>query len=124
MKTLKLIYRILLVLLGTYGLYLNMSYGNTFELLHYFTILSNILVVGFFIFLLFNKKDYPKLKGAITMSITVTFLIFHFMLRPTMFDMINTSYSPYSISNLLVHYIVPIMTIFDWIFFDKKGSIK
>lgn len=122
----KFIYRLILVILGLYGLYLNLFSlnANIWEMLHYFTILSNILVIGFFILLLIKhtkNKDYPKLKGAITMAITVTFLIFHFMLRPTMFDMTNSSYSLYSPANLLMHYIIPIMTIFDWLLFDTKG---
>lgn len=125
-KKLSLIYRILIVVIGLYGLYLNLfsNHSSIFELLHYFTILSNILVVGLFIFLITkykNNKHYPKIKGAITMSITVTFLIFHFMLRPTLFNMTG-SYSIYSLANLTMHYIVPIMTILDWILFDKKGE--
>lgn len=129
MKKLRLIYRILLVLIGLYGLYLNLfgGHANMLELLHYFTILSNILVVLFFLFLIIKNKsnrDYPHLKGAITMSITVTFLIFHFLLRPTLFNMSGGSYNLYSPSNLIVHYIVPIMTILDWILFDTKGRYK
>lgn len=32
--------------------------------------------------------------------------------------------SSMGISMLLVHYVVPIMTISDWLLFDKKGSMK
>lgn len=120
-----LIYRILIIVIGVYGLYLNLfnDYANIWELLHYFTILTNIMVILLFVFLIIKHKDnkhYPHLKGAITMSISVTFLIFHFVLRPTLFNMTGT-YSLYSPANLTMHYIVPIMTIFDWILFDKKG---
>lgn len=128
-KKIALIYRVVLIILGIYGLYLNFSglKSNPFELLHYFTILSNILVVMFFMFLIIRygkNKDYPKLKGAVTMSITVTFLVFHFLLRPTMFNMIGTNYSLFSPANLLLHYIIPIMTIFDFLLFDTKGKYK
>ena len=123
----KIIYRLLLICLGLYGLYLNLfsGYGNITEMLRYFTILSNIIVVIFFIFLVINcKKNSPHLKGAITMAITVTFLIFHFMLRPTLFDMANSEFNMYSPANLLMHYIIPIMTILDWLIFDIKGQYK
>lgn len=125
-KKISLIYRAFLVLIGLYGLYLNFfnGYSNIGEMLHYYTILSNILVIGFFIFLIINykkNKDYPHLKGAVTMAITVTFLIFHFILNPAMFDMIGTGYNPLNPSNLIVHYIVPIMAILDWLLFDIKG---
>lgn len=128
-RRISLIYRIVLIICGIYGLYLNFTglNGNAYKLLHYFTILSNVLVVLFFIFLIVNhyrNKEYLHIKGAITMSITITFLVFHFMLRPTMFNMIGTDYSPYSAANLLLHYVVPLMTILDWILFDTKGEYK
>jgi hypothetical protein len=52
------------------------------------------------------------------MSITVTLLVAHFILG-TRFDMGSRS----GIMLLIVHYVIPIMTISDWLLFDKKGYI-
>ena len=54
------------------------------------------------------------------MSITVTFLVYHFLLSPTSGDLNGLDY----VRNLMVHYIVPIMTILDYIIFDIKGIYK
>ena len=69
-----------------------------------------------------KKKEtfYPRFKGAVTTSITLTFLIYHFLLSPTAEDYKGVFY----IRNIILHYIVPIMTIFDYIIFDKKGFYK
>jgi hypothetical protein len=60
----------------------------------------------------------PHLKGIVMMSITVTLLVAHFLL--TGFTMGGSI----AFSVNLLHYVVPIMTIFDWILFDRKGLIK
>ena len=60
----------------------------------------------------------PRLKGTITMSITVTFLIYHFLLSGGYENRADI------IRSTILHYIVPIMTIADYILFDKKGIYK
>ena len=60
----------------------------------------------------------PRLKGTITMSITVTFLIYHFLLSGGYENRADI------IRSTILHYIVPIMTIVDYILFDKKGIYK
>ena len=60
----------------------------------------------------------PRLKGTITMSITVTFLIYHFLLSGGYDNRADI------IRSTILHYIVPIMTIADYILFDQKGIYK
>ncbi|MDR1034281.1 MAG: Pr6Pr family membrane protein [Bifidobacteriaceae bacterium] len=128
------VFRATLLGIGMYGVWLNISAfgGDILSILSYYTILSNILVIVFFAWLLFytvvaRQLDTPRpfytVKGAVTVAITLTFLVFHFMLRPTMFTMGSADYvnSP---ANVLVHYVVPLMTIADWLLFDKKGNFK
>ena len=52
------------------------------------------------------------------MSITVTFLIYHFLLSGGYENRADI------IRSTILHYIVPIMTILDYILFDKKGIYK
>lgn len=52
------------------------------------------------------------------MSITVTFLIYHFLLSGGYENRADI------IRSTILHYIVPIMTIVDYILFDKKGIYK
>lgn len=134
-KYISLIYKIILVVLCGIGLYLNIFNGNfdyMIEQLSYYTILSNLLCFIVFILIIIkmiknfkNKEEtenYPRLKEGTTIAITVTFLIFHLILRPDFLAHGNAPLELDSINNLLVHYIVPLMTIFDWILFDKKGN--
>ncbi|MEG0378423.1 MAG: Pr6Pr family membrane protein, partial [Eubacterium sp.] len=64
-----------------------------------------------------------RFKGAITMMITVTFLIYHFLLAPRAFSM-NSDYNFWAPANLLVHYFTPLMVILDWLIFDKKNAYR
>lgn len=94
----------------------------------YFTNISNLLCMVYFlidaVFLSAVKKRdgsvswCPALKGVAMMGITVTWLVAHFMLGSF------TMGSSLRVSIRLVHYVVPIMTILDWLLFDKKGQIK
>lgn len=123
-----IIYKIIIVVIGTFAVLHGFFYDNfkfDIETAYYFTYQSNILVIVYFILDIINlikKKEtfYPRFKGSVTMAITVTFLVYHFLLSPTADKYEGLAY----LRNLIVHYILPIMTIFDYIIFDKKGIYK
>ena len=124
-KNLAYFSRVSIVLLGTLGLFLEL-YTKGLFMLTYYTILSNLLVLGFTGYLLFQmKKDYLdtldnkvllRLKGGVTIAILLTFLVYHFMLAP-----LATPEKYYRLDNFLMHYIVPILFFLDFLFFDKRG---
>lgn len=128
MSNFSIIYKIIITIIGTLAVFNGFFYDNfqlDIETAYYFTYQSNILVIVYFILDIFNiikKKEtfYPRFKGAVTMSITVTFLVYHFLLSTTSGKLEGIDY----IRNIILHYIVPIMTIFDYIIFDKKGIYK
>lgn len=118
----------LVVFLGSLGIGLEL-YKKGLYMLTYYTLLSNILVVGFSLYLLKAMiKDYQsaltnrgllRLKGAVTIAIMLTFLVYHFMLAP-----LATPEKYYQVENFLVHYIVPILFFIDWLLVDKRGQYK
>jgi len=125
-------FKAVLIAAGIWGLLLTFGvFEGRFNLgmLNYYTVLSNLLCVVYFLldlaYLIRHRHDptkttwRPLLKGIVTMGITVTMLVAHFMLGMR-FSMGNSS----GLSLLLVHYIVPAMTILDWLLFDPKGRIK
>lgn len=131
-----LIFRIILFIGCIIGIILNMFIdGNlSLSIFIYYTIQSNILclvVISIVIIDTIKKIKsngtngsnlcIPKIKGATTMAITITFLVFHFMLRPTLFDMGLGDYAT-SPANFMVHYFTPIMFIMDYLLFDKKNN--
>lgn len=92
------------------------------ELYSYFTIQSNIMCIILFAWGL--RKETPvAVRGLATVCITLTFLVYHFMLRPDTFTL-STLNNVKNISNLFAHYLVPICTWADYVLFDPKRRIR
>lgn len=122
-----------IVLLGSIGILATLA-NNIIEspsnplasglaIFKYFTILSNLFVVLFFLmyFLLRldKEKSFNHWLGAVTLYITVTCLVFIIFLQK--------GYSPHGLgllSNILNHYIVPVLTISFLIFYRKDYFFK
>jgi hypothetical protein len=131
-----LIYRLILVGLCACGIILTVSsstVGGLWDMLSYYTIQSNIIVLLFFVGLIIyslchrNQPLPPKyytIKGAVMTCITLTLLIYHFVLLPTLFAMSTGAEYATSPSNALVHYVTPLLAIADWLLFDRKGSFR
>ena len=104
-----LIFRLLILILGVIGIYLDFSF-------YYFTIESNIFVMGWLILAIASYNHpvfYHKIcgvwHGAITLLITITFIIFATILELSQ----GLDYS-----NFVLHYVVPIAFIIDWAITD------
>lgn len=103
-------------------------YGDS---LVYYTNLSNLVVAIFMLtqatleVLELTKKGFktPKIfvrfKGAIVIMILVTGLIYDFLLADYS-DLAGT----FSISSTCLHFLVPYLTLADWLIFDEKGKFK
>lgn len=130
-KNALLIYRLLLIIIGIVGVTLNVVKTKSIDIFSYYTIQTNIFIVIVFIVLFVQsfKKDNDTtkkmylLKYVATTSITLTFLIYHFVLKPQITQMFPTYYSQ-PISDYIVHYIVPWMAIIDFAFFEKQQKIN
>ncbi|CAG5253477.1 membrane protein [Streptococcus pneumoniae] len=118
--------RIFLFLAAFTGVYLEITRHGGFGMLLYYTVLSNLLVTIFTLYLLkvmsrvgenWQRPSLLRLKGGVTMSIMITCVIYHFLLAP-----IATNF--YTLENFLCHYIVPIWFLADTLFFDKQGQYK
>lgn len=89
--------------------------------LNYYTLFTNVLcAVYFFAAMIYEANRgttlLPAVKGAIVLGITITGLVYHFMLSGS-FQMQGTI----TLSNLLLHYVVPLMSVLDWLLFSDKG---
>lgn len=120
------IYRSFLALLGILGVSLQIAQDG-WGMLLYYTVLSNMLVFSFLLYLVkaesqeqnLDQAGLVRLKGGVTMAITITFVIYHFLLAP-----IAKPEDFWNIRNFLVHYIVPIGLILDTLILDKKNSYR
>lgn len=92
-----------------------------------FSIQSNFLVsIWFTLAILWHnkpeslKKISGPLKGAFTMYITITFVVFAILLSP--FYPQPTGW--YAFSNFVLHYVTPIAFIVDWVLTETKVKYK
>jgi hypothetical protein len=129
-KRIRLVYRSILIVLCITGLYLNIRGRGFNHSIVYFTIQSNFLVLFMMMYLVcedfLKVKRHPfinKSKSAIMIAISLTFLVFHVLLRRVLID---SGYGVYvnSIQSYLLHYVIPIFYVGDWLLFDKKGTYK
>lgn len=136
-----LIYKIIAAIISFAGFSMFIfSFG--IEQAYYYTIQSNILCAVYFILAVIyiskemkSKKDepivfMPRFKGAVVIAITVTMIIFWGLLSNSDFTMDPETLAtmPFVVRspwpNYIVHSIVPLLMIFDWLLFDPKGVFK
>ncbi|MDF7637453.1 Pr6Pr family membrane protein [Leuconostocaceae bacterium ESL0958] len=113
-------YRLCLVLLGLIGVMINTGLRPTMFL--YYTTMSNLLCIVYFLYLLWpwgrRHSVNENFKGAVTLAITVTMLIYWAILMPSGLDL----HSVWDwTGSLLVHLVVPCLVIGDWLLFDRKA---
>lgn len=131
-----------IVLLGTCGMILHSGWikGETRkDFFRYYTNLSNLLVTVFFLFRLVIRirGSYDGFFGrivfsqiwlySVAMSIFLTFAIFHFVLMPSIKQdpEISDEFRHFSdISNIIVHYLVPLLSLLDWFLFAVKTELR
>ena len=130
-KSFSIVWKVILLAAGAWGLLdgagiLEGAYRPGFP--HMFTNLSNLFAWGYFacavVWLIVRRDDpeavtfAPQVKYTCTISLLVTMIIGHFMLSDALFQ------DGQLVMHLVVlHYVVPIMTILDWLLFDKKGEM-
>lgn len=116
--------RCLLAVLAITGTALEIiKYGM--GMLMYYTVLSNLLVSVFSVYMVYamykgldlQSANFLRLKAAVTMSIMITCVVYHFMLAPLAEDF-------WRVENLLCHYIVPLYFLLDTLLVDRQRQYK
>lgn len=104
-------------------------------ILSFYTMQSNLFVLFFFLGSILISKIKPNwektelyhfLKGAVTMVILLTFVIYAVSLHPSNFimDVKTASSNIFRVSNIFVHFITPLMVLLDYFICDEKGHFK
>ncbi|HFI0230909.1 TPA: Pr6Pr family membrane protein [Streptococcus suis] len=116
--------RCLLTVLAITGTTLEIiKYG--IGMLMYYTVLSNLLVSVFAVYMVYamykgldlQTAKFLRIKAAVTMSIMITCVVYHFMLAPIADDF-------WRVENMLCHYIVPVYFLLDTLLADQQGQYK
>lgn len=132
-ETLRQGYRMLFLFLCEMGMVLQYAIvariGDIGILSCYYTMLSNMVCFLYFGYLVLRRpeQENPMLKGAVTVCIVVTGLVYHFMLNGAMEAGVGAvgevTFTDIA-ANTLVHYIVPTMTVLDYLLFAPKGAFR
>ena len=117
---LALTYRIIIIIISFIALYLNFKFLSFKTGIVYFTYLSNIACLLYYTLLVTktimhkNREDKSHyiLKGMMIMSLTLTMVVYNFILSKD-----NHIYSGHELECNLVHLVIPLLAIFDYIFF-------
>lgn len=105
----------------------DMSAGElTLNFFSYFTVMTNILATGAFAGALLpvttsagRLARNPVIRAAVAMYIAVVGLTYHFLLAHV--------WDPHGwlwVANGLLHYVMPVAFVLDWILFVPKGALK
>ena len=131
-KSVSIIYKIIGAILVAYGIAINLvGSTNALELMSYFTMISNLMVVavlslGTLVLLKVVKIDvslFRKIKGATIVATILMMVVYNFILIP--FMRINIpSYQIYSIKDIFIHLLSPIIILADYLLFDEKGLFE
>lgn len=122
---LSLLWKALIVLFVIVGVAVQIT-NHGWHMMRYYTTESNIIVGVFLAYLIWRyltkgswTVNSVRLKGGITMVILLTGMVYHFMLRP-----IAKPEDFWTINNILLHYVVPITTVIDWLVFDRPRTYR
>ena len=91
----------------------------------YYTVQSNLLVSLFALYMVgamrqgkdLQSPSFLRIKAAVTMSIMITFVIYHFMLAPLATDF-------WRVENMLCHYITPLYFFIDTLLVDRQRQYQ
>ncbi|MBF9070459.1 Pr6Pr family membrane protein [Streptacidiphilus fuscans] len=102
----------------------------------YFTVESNVLVLGYFVGAVFwmvrngsADAPAPRLRGAVTLYILITGLVAHIILNHGASPLPGLTHGSgadrlQSWSLLLLHYTTPIMVVLDWLCFGPRNASR
>lgn len=107
--------------------------GNALASFSYYTLQSNAVCLVLFATLAVREARSPgdvptgagliRFKGACTLYILITLMVYHFLLVPQL-ALTAPGYQAFSLSDVLVHYITPLMVFADYLLFDRKGRFR
>lgn len=132
-RKISIIYKLFTLFCLCFGVSLNlMLTSSVVSLISYYTLQSNIIcIILFLCSCIFNIKNndersdlYYFIKGAATVAILTTSIIYYIALKQYGFSMIFKKNIGNILANLFVHTISPILVFLDYLFFDVKGKFK
>lgn len=127
-EKLSLLYKIIIVIVCGFGIYLNFKAFTVGGAIIYYTVQSNVMCFIFYLVTVILKiaeklkknSNYYILKGMVTMAITVTMVVFQFVIT----DSGMTAYAGNELASIMAHIVVPLLVMSDYVIFGEKGNLK
>lgn len=128
-----MIWRMLIIVASLTGIITNSkNLADFLAKLLYFTIQSNLLLVFCMVYALWvtlqHRRPVPLIKGATTVYISITGLVYNLILARTAgAPPVGSIIVPLiggTLSNDLLHIFVPLMAVLDWLFFDAHPALS
>ena len=119
-------FKLTLLVLVSSALYKEIFYRGEIRIgaLFYFTVQSNILSGLYLILSIFLAQDYriqSLFRGLCLLAITITGIVYNFVLYKIYLDWNTVGYT---YSRTILHLIMPIGFILDWLLFDRHKRMK
>lgn len=123
-----LLYKIIIVIACGFGIYLNFKAFTVGGAIIYYTVQSNVMCFIFYLVTVILKiagklkknSNYYILKGMVTMAITVTMVVFQFVIT----DSGMAAYAGNELASIMAHIVVPLLVMSDYVIFGEKGNLK
>lgn len=127
-EKLSLLYKIIIIIACGFGIYLNFKAFTIGGAIIYYTVQSNVMCFIFYFVTIILKltgklkknSNYYILKGMVTMAITVTMVVFQFVIT----DSGMTAYAGNELASIMAHIVVPLLVMSDYVIFGEKGNLK
>lgn len=127
-EKLSLLYKIIIIIACGFGIYLNFKAFTIGGAIIYYTVQSNVMCFIFYLVTVILKLTgklkknsiYYILKGMVTMAITVTMIVFQFVIT----DSGMSAYAGNELASIMAHIVVPLLVMSDYVIFGEKGNLK
>jgi hypothetical protein len=114
-------YRAVLIVAAVVGLvYTWLALVGRLNPLVLFTVQSNLLLAGYYgVRLVSRRRPRPEIKGAVTLYIVATGLVWHFVRMRGASPFEHLSLTGFGLGNFLLHYVTPVLAVVDWLCIDR-----
>lgn len=118
------LFRLVLLAVALVGLaYTWMALAGRLDPLVLFTVQSNLMLAGYHLWrVVRGRRPSAEVKGAVTLYIVMTGLVWHFLRMRGADPFEHLSFSGFGLGNFLLHYVTPVMAVIDWLVFDRTAA--
>lgn len=116
-------FRLVLIAAAVVGMvYTWIALASPLNPLVLFTVQSNLLLAGYYAWRVVSRRPpSAEVKGAVTLYIVITGLIWHFLRMRGANPFEHLFHSGLGLGNFLLHYVTPVMAVIDWLVFDRSA---